>query len=116
MSGLCGYTLVDKDGEECPCDRPATGWRRYQDAPHEDVLAPACDLHANEGGWRIHDAEGGWRIHDAESKVARVLALADRIEAPALQPALNLGQQWDAWELRRRADEIRAAVNGEDRQ
>lgn len=107
MNELCGYALVDRDGEEYPCDRPATGWRWYQDVPHDDALSPACDLHANEGGRRIHDAE---------ATVARVLALADRIEAPALQPARNLGQQWDSLELRRRADEIRAAVNGEDRQ
>lgn len=53
----CGYTLVDEDGEEYPCDKPATGWRWYQDVPHEDALEPACWHHQNEGGRRIHAAE-----------------------------------------------------------
>jgi chromosome condensin MukBEF ATPase and DNA-binding subunit MukB len=53
----CGYTLVDNDGEQYPCDRPATGWRWYQDVEHEDALDEACELHSNEGGRRIHDAE-----------------------------------------------------------
>ena len=41
------------DGEEEPCDHPATGWRWYQDVAdhaHEDTLDVACDLHRNEGG------------------------------------------------------------------
>lgn len=49
----CGYAVVDRDGEEQPCDRPATGWRWYQDCDHEDTLDIACDLHANEGGRRM---------------------------------------------------------------
>lgn len=27
MSERCGYTVIDKHGEEQPCDRPATGWQ-----------------------------------------------------------------------------------------
>ena len=80
MTGLCGYTLVDKDGEEYPCDRPATGWRWYQDVEHEDSLDVACDYHANEGGQRIHDAEAEVdrltrELAEAQGKVARVEAL-----------------------------------------
>lgn len=68
--GRCGFTLVDKDGEQYPCDQPATGWRWYQDVEHEDTLDGACDSHTNEGGRRIHGAE---------SEVARLRAeLADR--------------------------------------
>ena len=60
MSDHCGYTVIDTEGEEQPCGRPATGWRWYQDVKdyaHEDCLEVACDLHANEGGRRIHAAE-----------------------------------------------------------
>ena len=57
MPDLCGYTTVDRDGCEQPCDRPTTGWRWYQAVEHEDLLAAACDLHANEGGRRLHAAE-----------------------------------------------------------
>lgn len=53
---LCGYTLVDSEGEEYPCNRPVTGWRWYQDVPHEDCLDMACDYHENEGGRRMHEA------------------------------------------------------------
>lgn len=53
----CGYTVVDGDGEEQPCDRPATGWRWYQDCGHEDTLDVACELHANEGGRRLAAVE-----------------------------------------------------------
>lgn len=53
----CGYTLVDGEGEEYPCDRLATSWRWYQDVPHEDVLTEACVIHENEGGRRMHEAE-----------------------------------------------------------
>jgi hypothetical protein len=54
---LCGYTVVDRDGIEGPCDLPATGWRWYQDVEHEDLLDVACDLHGNEGGRRIKALE-----------------------------------------------------------
>ena len=54
---LCGYTVVDRDGIEGPCDLPATGWRWYQDVEHEDTLDAACDLRGNEGGRRIKALE-----------------------------------------------------------
>lgn len=56
-SELCPHAVVDADGIEGPCDWPVTGWRWYQDVEHEDMLSPACDAHANEGGRRIHAAE-----------------------------------------------------------
>lgn len=49
----CGYALVDEDGEQYPCDRPALSWRWYQDVEHEDSLDYACELHENEGGRRM---------------------------------------------------------------
>ncbi len=49
----CGYTLVDVEGEQYPCDRPAPSWRWYQDVEHEDSLDEACGLHENEGGRRM---------------------------------------------------------------
>lgn len=53
----CGYAVTDADGEQQPCDLPATGWRWYQDVgEHEDLLDVACDWHANEGGRRIGEA------------------------------------------------------------
>lgn len=68
MSERCGYAVTDSDGEQQPCDRPATDWRWYQDVgEHEDLLDAACDWHANEGGRRIHEAEAA---------LARVRALA----------------------------------------
>ena len=46
---------IDRDGDEAPCDEPATGWRWYQDVgEHEDLLAVACEFHRNEGGDRMH--------------------------------------------------------------
>lgn len=66
MPERCGFTIVDADGIEQPCDRPATGHRWYQDCgEHEDLLDVACDWHSNEGGRRIHDAE---------AKLAAILA------------------------------------------
>lgn len=51
MSGeRCGYTVIDSDGDEQPCDRPAVGWRWYQDCGHEDTLDVACSWHANKAG------------------------------------------------------------------
>lgn len=84
---LCEHTIIDRDGHEQPCDQPATGWRWYQDCAHEDMLAPACDVHANEGGRRIAQAEAAVdrmtnlasdeseRRVKAEAKVRRVEAL-----------------------------------------
>jgi hypothetical protein len=65
----CGHTVVDGEGIEQPCDRPATGWRWYQDVEHEDCLEPACEWHANEGGRRMHAAE---------AKVAGVEAVVEK--------------------------------------
>lgn len=50
---VCGYAVIDVDGTEEPCDRPAPYWRWYQDCEHEDMLDVACDWHANEGGRRM---------------------------------------------------------------
>lgn len=51
----CGYQIIDRDGDEAPCDEPATGWRWYQDVgEHEDLLDVACEFHRNEGGDRMH--------------------------------------------------------------
>lgn len=49
----CGYTLVDDNNEEYPCDAPAPSWRWYQDVEHEDCLSPACERHENAGGIRM---------------------------------------------------------------
>lgn len=73
MSDRCGYSMTDLDGNEEPCDRPARGWRWYQDVgEHEDLLDVACDWHANEGGRRIREAE---------AQVARVEAWCDQQDA-----------------------------------
>lgn len=59
--GRCGYTVVDADGEQQPCDEPATGWRWYQDVgEHEDLLDVACEGHSNEGGRRIAAGPQVW--------------------------------------------------------
>ena len=51
----CGYQIIDRDGDEAPCDEPATGWRWYQDVgEHEDLIDVACEFHRNEGGDRMH--------------------------------------------------------------
>ena len=65
---LCGYTVVDHDGIEGPCDLPATGWRWYQDVEHEDALDAACDLHSNEGGRRIKALEAEVERLHAEAR------------------------------------------------
>jgi hypothetical protein len=52
----CCY-IIDGEGMEQPCDRPATGWRWYQDVEHEDCLAVACSFHSNEGGRRMHEMD-----------------------------------------------------------
>lgn len=53
----CGYAVIDENGDEQPCDRPAAGWRWYQDCSHEDCLEAACSIHENVGGNRLHAAE-----------------------------------------------------------
>jgi hypothetical protein len=68
MSERCGYALTDADGEQYPCDEPATGWRWYQNVgEHEDMLDEACNHHANEGGRRIVEAEAA--LADLRAKV-----------------------------------------------
>ncbi|MDR6861954.1 hypothetical protein [Phycicoccus sp. 3266] len=52
----CSFT-VTREGEDSPCERPATGWRWYQGHDHEDTLEPACAVHENTGGNRMHAAE-----------------------------------------------------------
>ncbi len=95
---LCGYTVVDRDGTEGPCDLPATGWRWYQDVEHEDTLDAACDLHSNEGGRRIKALEEVW---DAANGRVNGLKEFDPIEHPgvALHDVLNvlerrMGADW----------------------
>ena len=91
MTALCGYAVVNNDGNEEPCNRPAAGWRWYQDCDHEDALDVACSIHANEGGRRIAEAE---------AKVARVEALLHVVENRMMATALPR--------------EIRAALTGGD--
>lgn len=91
MTATCGYAVTDKDGYQQPCDRPATGWRWYQDVEHEDTLEAACDWHENEGGRRMHDAE------------AAILRVAE------------LARWWsgnNSWQ-RAAAKAVRAALHGE---
>jgi hypothetical protein len=101
----CGYAVVDKDGDEQPCDRPATGWRWYQDVgEHEDLMDAACDWHENEGGRRIHEAEAA---------VARVRALADEwaTEGPSLvRHACGARDVHEGSTLEQCAIDIRAAL------
>ena len=50
----CGYNLYEPDGSDYPCDRPAVGYRWYQDVgEHEDLLDVACEIHRNAGGDRM---------------------------------------------------------------
>jgi len=86
----CGYTVHDRDGEEQPCDRPATGWRWYQGHDHEDALDVACELHENEGGRRIHAVEAErdqWRAK-FEQLAKRNLEMAER-HSEALHRAIE---------------------------
>jgi len=78
-SEWCGFTLVDKDGDEFPCGRLATGFRWYQNVPHEDALDVACELHENEGGRRIAEAEAALeRERRSHAITAAALELAIR--------------------------------------
>ena len=71
----CGHTIIDADGEEQPCDRPATSWRWYQDQrDHEDLLDVACSLHENEGGRRIRYAESELAALRGERDRVRIVA------------------------------------------
>jgi hypothetical protein len=95
---LCGYTVVDHDGIEGPCDLPATGWRWYQDVEHEDTLDAACDLHSNEGGRRIKALE---EVRDAANGRVKGLKEFDHTIHPsvALQDVRNvlerrMGADW----------------------
>ncbi len=88
QSEFCGHTIV-RDGIEEPCDRPAFGWRWYQDVPHEDCLEPACTIHENVGGNRLHRAE---------SEVARVRELVTAWSQEGLGrtiPGTNWEDFWD---------------------
>jgi hypothetical protein len=82
----CGYTVVDRDGIEQPCDRPATGWRWYQDVEHEDMLDVACDWHANIGGQRIVSAEE--RAVRAERELAELRERLASIDGKFLTQAV----------------------------
>lgn len=62
----CGYPVIDSDGEEQPCGRPATGWRWYQGVEHGDLLTVACSWHENEGGRRLHAAEEAVRVRQEQ--------------------------------------------------
>ena len=74
MRASCGYTIIDSDGDEQPCDRPATGWRWYQGHDHEDMLDEACERHENEGGRRMAD----WQAR-AEAAEAREAELQEQV-------------------------------------
>lgn len=76
----CGYEVRDLAGNADPCNRPATGWRWYQDCGHEDLLDVACDVHENEGGNRMHAAE---------ARVLELAAAVPRIKAEALREAAD---------------------------
>lgn len=86
LDGRCGYAIVDRDGIEEPCDRPATGWRWYQDVDHEDALDVACAIHENEGGRRMasliaeRDAAAVAR-DNAQAEADRQKRRADRFRA-----------------------------------
>lgn len=69
---FCGYTLVDKDGEQYPCDRPARRWRWYQDVEHEDMIDEACETHANAAGGEIAAART-----DTPTLAGAVIAVLD---------------------------------------
>jgi hypothetical protein len=113
----CGYALEDKDGEQYPCDRPATGWRWYQDVgDHEDLLDVACDHHANEGGRLIAQLKA-----DLERARTIAVALEQQVALVATtvaiwQDELDTGKIRDpnarfCWELA--ASEIRRALDPE---
>ena len=76
----CGYAVTDSNGEQAPCDRPAHGWRWYQDVEHEDMIDIACVWHENVGGAIIAGLVGRLEAVTAErdalaAAVARVRAL-----------------------------------------
>lgn len=92
MSERCGYAVTGDEGEQEPCDRPATGWRWYQGVgDHEDMLDVACEWHRNEGGDRMaaHDAlaeavrelRDEWRGWAAIRSTTRIDAFRDAADA-----------------------------------
>lgn len=102
----CGYALTDDDGEQYPCDRPATGWRWYQDVgEHEDMLDAACDHHENEGGALIAASRTAW------AEVERLAASLDD-STQRLGMALDMHQvQYErANRLEAERDEVLAAA------
>ena len=101
----CGYAVTDAEGIEQPCDRPATGWRWYQDVGHQDCLLPACDWHANYGGDRMHAAEA--ELSRLRGVVEAVQALADEWERRAGDRAARPKSRIDMHEA---VDSIRAAL------
>lgn len=97
----CGYALTDDDGVQFPCDRPATGFRWYQDVEHEDSLDVACDLHANEGGRRMREMQ---EYADHTSCVESYTALAaerDDLRVELEKARLDLHDQAVEIETRR---------------
>lgn len=104
MSDVCGYAVVDSEGFEGPCDRPATGWRWYQNVEHEDCLEAACSIHENEGGRRMHAAE---------EKLALIEVTVALWEAGAVEMRSEASRSpWEealtGYHLRTRADVLQA--------
>lgn len=76
----CWYTLYEPDGSYYPCDRPAVGYRWYQDVgEHEDLLDVACEIHRNAGGDRM--AELMAEVERLTGERDRARGLAARLEA-----------------------------------
>lgn len=75
----CGYNLYEPDGSDYPCDRPAVGYRWYQDVgEHEDLLDVACEIHRNAGGDRMAELMAEVELLTGERD--RALELAARLE------------------------------------
>lgn len=116
MSKVCGYTVIDPEGIEGPCDRPATGWRWYQNVEHEDCLERACDRHENEGGRRMHEAES--KAVQLDRKLALIEVVVALWEAGATQmekeavdtPAVSRKEQAARAKLFTKAEVQRAHV------
>ncbi len=71
----CGYNLYEPDGSDYPCDRPAVGYRWYQDVgEHEDLLDVACEIHRNAGGDRMAELMAEVELLTGERDRARELA------------------------------------------
>lgn len=77
----CGFTVATADGDEQPCDHLAFGWRWYQDVrDHGDCLEPACSVHMNEGGQRLHAAESEVQQLRASDATLEVIHLRREVE------------------------------------